>query len=47
MRNPARHLLARILLVFVINDSRWKPEHLFRLTILPVIPGPFKAPIFE
>lgn len=32
---------------FVINDSQWKPEHLFRLTILPVIPGPFKAPIFE
>lgn len=32
---------------YVINDSGWKPKHLFRLTILPVIPRPFKAPIFE
>ena len=32
---------------FVVNDSRWMPEHLFRLTILPVLPGPFKAPIFD
>jgi len=31
---------------FVINDSRWEPEHLFRLTLLPVLPGPFKEPIF-
>lgn len=32
---------------FVVNDSRWKPEHLFRLTILPVLDGPFRAPIFD
>ncbi len=32
---------------YVINDSRWEPEHLFRLTILPVLPGPFKEPLFD
>ena len=32
---------------YVMNDSHWQPEHLFRLTILPVLPSPFKGPIFE
>lgn len=32
---------------FVINDSRWEPLHLIRLTILPVLPGPFKEPILK
>lgn len=32
---------------FVINDSRWEPEHLVRLTILPVLPSPQKAPLFD
>lgn len=25
---------------YVINDSRWEPEHLFRLTFIPVFPSP-------
>ncbi|CAN5516808.1 hypothetical protein BH10PSE11_BH10PSE11_27650 [soil metagenome] len=31
----------------VINDSRWNPQHLIRITILPVLPCPLKGPIFE
>jgi hypothetical protein len=31
---------------FVLNDNRWEPEHLLRLTILPVLPNPFERPIF-
>lgn len=32
---------------FVMNDSRWEPEHLVRLTIIPVLPGPQKGPLFD
>lgn len=32
---------------YVVNDNRWEPEHLFRLTILPVLPAPFKGPVFD
>ncbi len=32
---------------FVINDSRWEPEHLVRLTVLPVLPSPQKGPLFD
>ncbi len=32
---------------FVLDDSRWEPEHLFRLTILPVLPSPQKEPLFD
>lgn len=32
---------------YVVNDSRWAPEHLFRITILPVLDGPFRRPVFE
>jgi len=31
---------------FVLNDSRWNPEHLFRITILPVLTSPQNAPLF-
>lgn len=32
---------------YVLNDSRWEPEHLFRLTFLPVIASPFKVPLLD
>lgn len=32
---------------YVMNDSRWEPQHLFRITILPVLPGPFREPLFD
>lgn len=32
---------------FVLNDSRWEPEHLIRLTILPVLSSPQKGPLFD
>jgi hypothetical protein len=32
---------------YVVNDNRWEPEHLFRVTILPVFPGPFGRPLFD
>lgn len=32
---------------YVLSDSRWEPEHLFRITFLPVVPGPFREPLFE
>ena len=32
---------------FVINDNRWEPEHLVRLTFLPVIPSPQKRPLLD
>ncbi len=32
---------------FVLNDSRWEPEHLFRITFIPVFPSPFKGPLLE
>jgi hypothetical protein len=32
---------------FVLNDSRWEPEHLFRITLLPVLPSPQKGPVFD
>jgi len=31
----------------VINDSRWNPQHLIRITILPVLPCPLKEPVFD
>ena len=32
---------------YVLNDSRWEPQHLFRITFLPVLPGPFREPLFD
>lgn len=29
-----------------INDSEWEPEHLIRLTIMPVLPSPMEGAIF-
>lgn len=31
---------------YVLNDSRWSPEHLFQITFIPVVTSPLSSPVW-